>query len=108
MERNQIIDLIQNDERVKSFSKPGFCRSWTREAIRAIRNFPDVGVEAREVDIGPCLQHTFLRVTLPGVRPLLLDGTGVGNKEPYFGYEDEAPKHLQNSHPDTMINSYIK
>jgi hypothetical protein len=108
MERDLIIDFLRNNEKTKPVSRLGYCRVWTKEAILAItRQFPDAEIEAREVDISPNLQHTFLRVVMPNVKPLILDGTGVGKEKPYFGYEEKAPLHLQNSHPD-MINNFIK
>jgi hypothetical protein len=110
MERDEyltIINLLQESQGVQKLSKHGLCRDWAREAILILhKHFPNADIEAREVDITPDFQHTFLRVILPNHKPFLLDGTGVGKKDPYFGSEEKAPEHLKNSHPD-MINNYL-
>ena len=70
------------------------------------RKFPSVKVEAREVDITPNLQHTFVRLTCVGSDSIICDGVGTIGHEPYFGPESESPEHLQNSKSD-MINKYL-
>lgn len=95
------------DETIRSQTTLGFCREWTRRVISLIRiKFPNIKVEAREVDITPNLQHTFVRITDENEEPFLYDGVGTTKHKPYFGPEKEAPNHLQNSKSD-IINSYL-
>lgn len=82
------------------------CRMWVKVAMERIKTMSDeLSIEAREVDLEPHLQHTFLRITHGEDRPFLIDGIGSAKHPPYFGYEDEAPPHLQNSRSD-IINVY--
>lgn len=107
MESKKIIEQVKSDEKLKSSERLGFCREWTKTVILFVRRkFPSVKVEAREVDITPNLQHTFVRLTEKGQEPILCDGVGTVYHPPYFGPENEAPEHLQNSKSD-MINKYI-
>lgn len=102
-----IVDVIKGDKDIDQVTKIGLCRIWTKKVINLIkRNFPDIQIEAREIDLEPGLQHTFLRVEKPGQKAYFLDGVGTTKYPPFIGFEDEAPKHLKNSHSD-MINSYI-
>lgn len=97
-------DELNADRRLSELGKPGLCRRWTIEAWRNLRDkFPYYKFEAREVDISEGLQHTFLLIKIPNSINLILDGTGVEKHAPFFGFEDEAPHHLQNSRLD-MIN----
>lgn len=103
-EKETILEELTLDKRLSEFSKPGLCRKWTLEAWLILKNkFPDYKFEAREVDISEGLQHTFLLIKIPNSINLILDGTGVEKHAPFFGFEDEAPHHLQNSRLD-MIN----
>jgi CRISPR/Cas system-associated exonuclease Cas4 (RecB family) len=78
-----------------------------RRMILFIKNkFPKVIVEAREVEITSSLQHTFIRIVDENKESYLYDGVGTVEHKPYFGPENEAPRHLQNSKPD-MINKYL-
>lgn len=105
---NKIAQDINSDEIIKELSKPGLCRKWTALAINFVKNnFPDVETEAREVEISPNLQHTFLQIRKSNNDPYIFDGTGVEKHSPYSGYEKDVPIHLQNSKPD-MINKYIE
>ncbi len=104
-----ILSAVQIDESALAHSQVGWCRKWTREAVIPMRRFCDENgidaiIHAMEVDIEPGVQHTFIKMTIPGCRPFLFDGVGTASHDPYFGYEDEAPEHLQNSRFD-MINS---
>lgn len=106
-----ISERVQQDPRVQKNTKRGLCRQWTKfarkaagETAIAMEGAPDIRSEAREVDISPSLSHTFLRLTING-RPFLMDGTGVEHYPPYFGPEETAPEHLQNSWSD-MINRH--
>lgn len=107
MELKRVIHEVESDKNAQSFIRLGFCREWTKATILFIRKrFPTVKVEAREVNITPNLQHTFVRLTEEGEDPVLCDGVGTISHAPYFGPESEAPKHLQNSKPD-IINKYL-
>lgn len=107
MELIKISHEIESDKDVSVFTRIGFCREWTRAAILFVRSrFPTIKAEAREVEITPNLQHTFMRITENGGDPVICDGVGTINHPPYFGPESEAPKHLQNSKSD-IINRYL-
>jgi|SRR3989344_3876128 len=107
---HQITNTLTDGE-TRRFSVIGLCRVWSKHALDAIEVYAtenDISIaeiEAREVEIEPNLYHTFVFLKLDGDQPFLFDGTGLANKEPYFGYEEDAPDHLQNSHPD-LINHY--
>jgi hypothetical protein len=102
---NSIIYCIETKPNIQDITKIGLCRVWTKAAMEYIKsNFPNVLVEAREVDLEPDLQHTFLRMSINGQRPFLADGIGSAKYQPYFGFEDEAPTHLQNSRSDVINN----
>lgn len=107
MELNRAIKEVESNSNIQSFTKLGFCREWTKVAILFVRKkFPSIKAEAREVDITPNLQHTFTRIYQEGEEPVICDGVGTLNHPPYFGPENEAPRHLQNSRSD-MINRYL-
>lgn len=109
MERNiysPIVDTLQSDGEISKYSSHGYCRDWVREAIKILKAYPEIGIEVREVDMPYGLQHTFLRIIFPDYKPFICDGIGVEKHPPFFGYEDEAPAHLQNSHLD-IINTYL-
>ena len=116
MERQIGDDYVKIAERltngdVKESARIGLCRDWSRRAMDAIEEFAEdqgikvIRLEAREVEIESNLDHTFILVELEDDKPFILDGTGLAQHAPYFGYEDEAPQHLRNSHLD-MINNY--
>ncbi len=97
-----IEELVQNPE-LAQLSKRGHCRSWTKASIYALKAiFPQISVEAREVEIIEELRHTFLKIHLNDHQTLLCDGVGVGKYPPYFGFEEDAPEHLRNSKPDVI------
>jgi len=103
-----INQLLQADRLVRENARKGLCRKWTRFAMEATSPLVELSpesiqIEAREVDIEPCLSHTFLRAIIHG-KKFILDGTGASTYDPYSGPEDEAPNHLQNSRSD-MINN---
>jgi len=96
---------VEEDSTIKSVTKIGLCRRWAKMTMDKLRErFPEIAIEAREVDVSPNLQHTFLRIIIPGNKPLLWDGVGTLKIRPFCGYEDEAPTYLQNSRSD-MINN---
>jgi hypothetical protein len=107
LERDRFIslkDVLISEPALKELARPGLCRQWTKAALDFFEKIRlNISAEAREVEIEPSLQHTFIRIR--GERAYLCDGTGVLDFPPFFGFEDEAPEHLLNSHPD-MINSY--
>lgn len=100
----EIIDLLKNSEQTKLASKPGFCRVWAREAILILINkYPDIKIEAREVEIYEDYSHTFLRLTLSDSEPILCDGVGANKNPPFFGFEKDAPEYLRNSKIDQFF-----
>jgi hypothetical protein len=102
-----IVDAVKSDKNIAEITKVGLCRLWAKNTIKLIsQSFPNVEIEAREVDLEASLQHTFLRIVIPGEKPYVYDGVGTSKYPPFLGYEDDAPSHLKNSHPD-MINSYV-
>lgn len=104
---NRIRSKIEANKMLYVASRLGFCREWTRVVMLYVRSqYPDVKVEAREVDITENLQHTFPMLTIENDEPYICDGVGTAKHSPYFGYESDAPQHLQNSRPD-MINRYL-
>lgn len=68
--------------------------------------FPKVKVETKEVELESFLQHTFLRIIILENEPFICDGVGILKHDPFWNYESEAPKHLQDSNSD-MINKYL-
>jgi len=108
MERNLqalIVDRIENDEHIKEVTKIGLCRVWSKVAKDYITsNYPEIIVEAREVDLEPYLQHTFLRLIIKNEEPFLIDGIGSVKFPPFSGFESEAPEHLRNSRMDIINN----
>lgn len=105
----QVAYQLLADDKLKRVTHLGLCRVWTDKAMRRVEEITNgtVGVEAREVEVEIGLAHTFIRAVCDGEEPFLYDGIGVGSHPPYFGPENQAPKHLLNSHPD-MINEYRK
>lgn len=105
----QTAQQLQIDDKLRGVAGLGLCRIWTNRAMDRIKELISgtVEIEAREVEVGIGLTHTFIRAMCDGEEPFLYDGTGVGSHQPYFGPESQAPKHLLNSHPD-MINEYRK
>lgn len=86
----------------------GWCRAWTGAALDEIEIWAKtkgilIIAEAREITLKSGLEHTFIRVMIEDLPPMLFDGTGVENFLPYFGLEEEAPMHLRNSKVDTWI-----
>lgn len=107
MELKRVIIEVKTNESIRPFTRLGFCREWTRAVILYVRkSFPLIRAEAREVQITPNLQHTFVRLTSEDEEPYLYDGVGTVKHKPYFGPASEAPEHLQNSKSD-MINKYL-
>lgn len=105
-EFKKVISTIYDDENIVSSSVVGFCREWTKRIIQFLKSkYPDIKVEAREVDITPNLQHTFPLISIDDDK-YIIDGVGTAKHPPYIGSENSAPKHLQNSKPD-IINKYI-
>lgn len=101
---HMIEETIKLHPNLDGLNKKGLCRVWTREAIGIIKelksiNHWEIEIEAREVEIEPGLDHTFLRIIVQGFPAFILDGTGAGFYDPYFGPETEA-SHLQNSKID--------
>lgn len=107
----EILDILTTHEALRSVSKLGYCREWTRMAYIILMGFFSsqeklaISLEAREKYISPSFPHTFLRIAGQDFS-LLADGTGVEKHPPYFGSETDAPDHLQASHPDIM-NNYL-
>jgi len=111
METNQyfsrLTEYLAEHEQLGKLKKRGWCRVWSGSARTAINEFVESNeltswqVEVREVDIEPCLSHTFIRLIANG-EMYLLDGTGVSNYSEYYGLESDAPPHLQNSHRDWL------
>lgn len=103
----QIVRQLQADDKLKGVARLGLCRVWTDMAMKRVEEMSNrtVEIEAREVQVGIGLTHTFIRAMCSGEEPFLYDGTGIGSHPPYFGPEIQAPKHLLGSHPD-MINKY--
>ena len=106
-EKDNYIERLNLEKGIK-----GLCRPWTRETIIKIKKYAEltsehITVEAREVIFEPDFSHTFVKVTTSDGKSLFLDGTGVGKHDSFFGPEDEAPKHLQNSTYD-MMNYYLE
>jgi hypothetical protein len=100
-----IIETLANDKVVKEMTKIGLCRRWTIAAMALIRtHYPEITAEAREVDLTPHLQHTFLKISIAGEKPFFWDGVGTLKFQPFSGFEEDAPPHLQNSRSD-MINN---
>lgn len=104
-EAEKITNALITDRRTTSQAKPGLCRRWTNNALNVIRGLQLRGVsaQAREIDYETSLQHTFIGAEVSG-EAYFFDGTGVGNEPPYFGPAEDAPKHLQNSRRDRMID----
>ena len=100
---------LQADDKLSEAARLGFCRVWTGRAMEKVEEMLNgiVEIEAREVEVGIGLTHTFIRAVCNGEEAFLFDGTGVSSYPPYFGLESRAPKHLLGSHPD-MINEYRK
>jgi hypothetical protein len=101
-------ELFSNPKTV-AVARIGSCRVWTKEAIEQVKAFRsqnnlDLTCEAREIELEPGLEHTFLRVLAAGLPPYDYDGTGTSSFGPYKGPEEQAT-HLQGSHFD-MIHSY--
>lgn len=97
---SHIKELFSRDTLLKSVSQKGNCRRWTHRAMDILQ--PEGYLcEAREVDIGLSLSHTFLRVDLNGDN-YILDGVGVESHDPYYGLEENAPSHLSGSHSDVI------
>lgn len=111
MERNpytSITEILTTDSQILEQAKPGLCRMWVKKAINLINErFPQVEAEAREVEVGLQVFHAFLKIQLPNERTLYLDAIGAEKFQPFIGYEEDLPIHLQNSHSD-MMNSYLK
>jgi len=100
---HSILKDINGIKNIQEVSRIGLCRVWSKAIMEMVKSsFPQVSVEAREVDLEPNLQHTFLRVTIGNQKPFLIDGVGSAKFSPFFGYEDEAPEHLQNSRADVI------
>lgn len=104
---NTLAQHIQADQMCIPHAKIGHCRQWSRFVLDSLQNIDNISAEAREVEISPGLTHTFIKLTIHDHhRAYFADGVGTTKYPPYFGYEDEAPDHLQNSKPDMMINTY--
>jgi hypothetical protein len=106
-----LVSKILESPDCQEVRQKGWCRRWSRCAYLVLKEWAalldvQLEIEAREVDVELYLSHTFLRLVLPGEQPYLLDGTGIGSYEPYFGYEAEAPEHLKNSTWDPL-NHYF-
>lgn len=102
----KLTEHLREHEQLSRVRKKGWCRVWSGAAKIAISEFITKNelawqIEVREVDIEPCLSHTFLRLIAEG-EIYLLDGTGVSNYFEYYGPESEAPRHLKNSHRDWL------
>jgi hypothetical protein len=109
MERStyhSILEDINGLRNLQEINKIGQCRVCSKAIMEMVKlNFPQVLVEAREVNLEPDLQHTFLRITIDNKKPFLIDEVGSAKYPPYAGYESEAPEQLQNSRAD-IINNY--
>lgn len=97
---------LETDRVLVRSQKKGYCRIWSGRARESIQQFArehehNWTVQVREVDVEPCLSHTFIRLIADG-KAYLLDGTGVWNYPEYYGLESEAPEHLRNSHQDWL------
>lgn len=103
----ELIKAIEEDGDIKEVTKKGLCRQWVRQVYKKLlpmlsssgKNF---SIEPREIHISPDLTHTILRIKIENELQVLFDGVGVEKHEPFFGLEEEAPSHLQNSHPDLL------
>jgi len=103
---DQVLNYIHSNEELIQFNQPGLCRVWSDKARRLIQEFSknnnlDIKVEVRQVDLEPCLSHTFLKITFDK-ESYLLDGTGTAKFEQYFGLEIDSPTHLLNSCRDWL------
>ncbi len=99
------IDVLNKDDELKSVTKEGYCRDWTKMAAQLARNFfepEEWGVLAMEVPVDSSIDHTFLRVRHVSDEQLsfFYDGTGTYKFEPYFGPEKESPEHFKNNRID--------
>ena len=108
---SQIALKLQEEQYVLKQAKIGLCRLWSIDAVSCITDFcesngVEVTLQVVEVEIESGLSHSFIKLSVEGKGPYLCDGTGAGKHGPYFGYEEESPEHLQNSHLD-MLNSYL-
>lgn len=105
---DKISDALQQDEVVKRYARKGFCRLWSFWALRRLDRLTrekelKISYEAREIDLGSVLSHTFVQVTLtPDNMIYYFDGTGPGSNPPFFGPQDEAPVYLLKNRPDRM------
>lgn len=114
MERSvysEVIEMLASQESLVALERTGMCRFWAGEAMKLIRAFAkeknvSISIEAREILVNPLLSHTFLRLVADGELPFLIDKVGVEKLHPFTGYEQAAPKHLQNSKKD-MLNYYL-
>ena len=97
--------LLEESVEVKRWSQPGCCRLWTDRAISILNDsLKDVrGVIPVEVNVGPWLRHSFVRLEDENGVVYLFDGVGVGKHDPFFGMESEAPEHLREYKPDLLI-----
>jgi hypothetical protein len=108
----EIVSLLEATESVKKLEQLGMCRYWAAEVVSTLKKYTEdtkvnLEYEVREVEINNLLSHSFIRVIAEGELPLIIDAVGVDKKPPYIGYEQDAPPHLQNSHPD-ILNCYLK
>lgn len=104
LEVGEIFDLLLNSKETMALSQKGFCRFWVREAIELLTSkFPKIKIEVKEVEICEEHWHSFLRLSLENMEPIICDGTGVNKNGPYFGLEKDAPDHLRNWHRDGFI-----
>jgi hypothetical protein len=106
----ELSNVANEDERVRCWIKGGLCREWSNEFSLVVKDLAkekglEMEVEVREVNLCAYLTHSLVWIKIKGERPYLCDGVGVEKHEPYFGFEDEAPSHLQNSRLD-MIEVY--
>lgn len=102
---HSIVEDIDNLKNLQEINRIGQCRIWSKAIMGMVKlNYPGAIVEAREVNLEPGLQHTFLRIIIDDQRPFIMDGVGTAKFPPFFGFEDEAPTHLQNSKSDIINN----
>lgn len=108
----EVQNEVLSQPNIAKLMQKGHCREWSAEVLSYIlktnreRAIP-MKAEAREVNIfGYSLSHTFIRLIAKGYDPYIMDGTGVESHPVYFGMEESAPKHLQNSSLDMISNLF--
>lgn len=85
MNADRVAELLGTTER-------GYTHNWILESITKLdAHLPALHVEVREVLVEPTVYHSILRVKIEN-KWYLIDGTGFGQFDAYFGLE-KKPRH---------------